>query len=114
MFHTCILVHQPTQTWNRAKVSPSCAIRGLQRLSNYRLSFDKVAWLYNLLVFPLLMVLFCLYGHFVPFWNPVTKITPFAQCVFVFVVKEGVWVSKWEKGRGRCVHGSSVGSPESE
>ena len=57
MFHTRSLVQQPTQTWNGAKDSPSCAKRGPKGLSNYRLSFDKVAWLYNPLVFLLLMVL---------------------------------------------------------
>lgn len=72
MFHTQSLVHQPTQTWNGAKGSPTGAKRGPKGLSNYHLSYDKVSWLHNPLVFSLLLVLvvftvtFYLFGTLLP------------------------------------------------
>lgn len=98
VFHTLSLLQQPTQTWKRAQRLPILSEkRGPEGPSNYRLSFDKAAWLHNPLVFPPLVVLFVftvisyLFGTLLP--------TPFCtMCLRLWRRREGAWVSKWEKG----------------
>lgn len=115
VFHTRSLVQQPTQTWNRAKDSLSCAKRGPKRLSNYHLSFDKVARLHNPLVFPLLVVV-CPCGHFLPFWEHCYQYYSFLHNVFLCLWRRRAFEFRNERKEGSMgrVRKSSVGSPESE
>lgn len=66
-----------------------------------KLSFDKLPWLFNRLVFLCSCFWSSLWSHFFTFLELCYPFHSFfAQCVFVFVTKEAVWVSKREKERG--------------
>lgn len=84
--------------------------RGPEGLSNYRLSFDKVAWLIICFLPSCSWFFVCLYGHFLPFWNTVIALTPFAQCVCVCGEGGRSSFETRERRGGRA----AWGSPESE